>query len=277
MSFDISDDESFVLVVSGLGAAVVVFRWVWTLNRVATVGCPSGQRRPLFLAPALGLGLVLLTLILFGAHEVKENGSYVLLFMVVGVVWIAIAVSLFQWLGVSLREDALENHNRAAITTISGGILGVSLTYAGGNIGEGPTIWTTFFSALMATGALLVAWACFEFATHVSEAITIERDLASGVRLAGLLTAEGFILGRSVAGDWVSEEATARDFVREAWPMVMLAVIAGVVQRLLRPTASNQSPAVGLYGWLLAVFYLMGAVLYVASLGSWNTVSAVIR
>ncbi len=277
MSFDISDDESLVLLMAGLASVVVVFRWFLNLRRIASIGCPPGQRRPLYLAPIVGLGLVLLTLVSFASHEIKDNGIYVVLFMVAGIVWLTIAASLFRLLGVGLREDALENHNQAAIMAISGGILAVSLTYAGGNIGEGPTIWTTFFPALVATGALLVLWAFFEFATHVSEAITIERDMASGIRLAGLLIAEGLILGRSVAGDWISAEATVRDFVEAAWPAALLVVVAAIVQWRLRPTATNLSCSVGQRGWLPAGSYLLGAVLYVLSLGSWNAVPVVVR
>ncbi len=48
----------------------------------------------------------------------------------------------------------------------------------------------------------------------VSVSIVEERDLASGIRTGGLFIAVGLVLGRAVAGDWVSESATLRDFFR---------------------------------------------------------------
>jgi len=40
------------------------------------------------------------------------------------------------------------------------------------------------------------------------ESVTLERDLASGLRSASVLVAWGLVLGRSVAGDGVSITAT---------------------------------------------------------------------
>jgi len=73
-------------------------------------------------------------------------------------------------------------------------MLGMSTCYAGANIGEGATIWTTFFPAAAGALLLLGLWLLIEITTGISAHISIDCDLASGIRLAGLLIAIGLIL-----------------------------------------------------------------------------------
>ena len=49
----------------------------------------------------------------------------------------------------------------------------------------------------------------------------------------------GLLLGRSVAGDWVSFDATIQDFLREASPVAILAVLAVVLEVFTRPTSMS--------------------------------------
>jgi hypothetical protein len=53
-----------------------------------------------------------------------------------------------------------------------------------------------------------------------------ERDLASGLRLCGLLVANGLILGRAVAGNWHSEAATIHDLIHDGWAASLLSAAA---------------------------------------------------
>jgi len=115
------------------------------------------------------------------------------------------------------------------------------------------------FSAGLACVALFAAWMLFETASGISDTVTVDRDPSAGLRLAGFLIACGLILGRGVAGDWVSAEATVHDFGRAAWPVILLVIAAAVVERAVRPTPTTPRPAVVPYGLLPALLYIAGA------------------
>ena len=106
----------------------------------------------------------------------------------------------------------MERANGSASLAVAGAIIGITLAYAGGNIGDGPGWWVVVFCAALATLALFAAWMLLELASGVSDAVTVDRDPSAGMRLGGFLVACGLILGRS-AGDWISVDATVRDFV----------------------------------------------------------------
>ena len=58
----------------------------------------------------------------------------------------------------SARDDVVERSNRAAIPAIAGGLLAITLCFAGGNIGDGPGWWVVMFCGVLSTGTLLLAW-----------------------------------------------------------------------------------------------------------------------
>jgi uncharacterized membrane protein YjfL (UPF0719 family) len=172
-------------------------------------------------------------------------------------------MSLCRNLGIIPRDDAVERRNLAAAIAISGAMLGILLCFAGGNIGDGPGWWVVVFCALLSTAALFVAWTILEMATRVSEVITVDRDTSAGMRLAAFLTACGLILGRAVAGDWLSTEATLRDFLQTAWPVLPLLIVAIVLERVLRPNRENPVRASLTAGLIPAALYVAAAAYYV--------------
>ena len=101
------------------------------------------------------------------------------------------------------------------------------------------------------------------------ESITIGRDEATGLRAAGFLIGTGLIMGRAAAGDWVSAEATVREFAKVGWPALALTAGAAGLDRILGPTAEEPEGAVGLRGALPALGYMALAVAYVGTLGRW--------
>ena len=128
----------------------------------------------------------------------------------------------------------------SAAVAIAGALLGITLCFAGGNIGDGPGWWVVVFSAGVATAGLFAAWLLLEALTGISDTVTIDRDLAAGVRLGGLLVACGLRLGWAVAGDWISAEATLRDFAANAWLVLVLLAIAVLVERVARHSDLRQ-------------------------------------
>ena len=62
------------------------------------------------------------------------------------------------------------------------------------------------------------------------------------------------------------KQRSGRDFVVTAWPVLPLAVMAVLVERLARPTVQQPSPSVGVWGAAPAFLYVGFAALYLLSL-----------
>src|SRR6185436_490555 len=146
------------------------------------------------------------------------------------------------WMGVSIRDDVLERGNSAAGATMAGAMVAITLCYLGGNFGEGPGWGVVLLCAILSIAGLFAIWIVVEMASGVSEAITVERSLPAGVHMAGFLLACGLILGRAVAGNWVSFEATLHDFFAVGWPVVFWA--AAEVGIVLGSRATRAHPNV---------------------------------
>jgi hypothetical protein len=100
----------------------------------------------------------------------------------------------------------------------------------------------------------------------LAEKVTVERDPAAGLRAAGFFVGAGLILGRGVAGDWVSAAVTMADFAQTGWPALVLAGVVVAVERSCRTTAVGGTSKVLLSGWLPALLYVVaGTVVMLAS------------
>jgi hypothetical protein len=238
---DFSDDETFTFFACGVFSVIAGFRYYLPLFSVTLLAGGLLVRLALALAPPLCLILLLPVLFRLTSHEVKDDHSYVLLFLLAGIVWLAIANITAMLLGISVRDDAIERRNPAAAIANCGAMLGLTCAYAGANVGEGATIWMTFGPAVLATLAWAAAWMVYQLLTGVADAVTLERDLPSALRLAGLLVAIGLILGRAVAGDYESAQRTLEDLAAQAWPVIPLTLAAAIVQWRLRPTPRRSS------------------------------------
>ena len=260
-----SDDEAFVLFASGAVAVVV---WLIWFGRTLWIGrVRSAGRQLLLFAPFAAAAVLFVTLRALAAHDVRDDSRYIWLYFLLGAAWVGVTVRALPLLGVSPRDDVLERGNRAAADAVSGALLALTFCFAGGNIGDGPGWWVVVFAGGLATAALFLTWAILEASSAVTETVTIDRDRAAGIRLAGFLVACGVIFGRGAAGDWVSAELTIRDFAAVAWPAIPLLVVAAIVERSARPTPSHPQPSSFTYGVVPAAGYLVVAVLLVARLG----------
>jgi hypothetical protein len=209
--------------------------------------------------PPFCLGLISIVLRLWAAKEVRQSADYFVLFFLIGSVCICVCAKLLlPFFGLDFSIDALECRNNSAITAICGGTIAVTICYAASNIGEGDTIWTTLIPAAWALIALGLLWMSVELIGQFSESITIERDMAAGSHLAGFLIGCSLILGRAVAGDFVSWQDTAIDFGKFGWPVVILAALAVGIQKLCRPTPRMPHPPIFSRGIIPALGH-MGA------------------
>jgi hypothetical protein len=264
---EFSDDETFAFLACALASTIAGVLYYLPILRITRMAGGARIRLLLALAPPLCLLLLLPVLQNFTSHEVREDEAYVLLFTFGGGVWLAIAVIITHVLGISLRDDAIERRNPAAAAVFCGAMLGLTCAYAGANIGEGATIWMTFGPAVLATLVWGAAWLAFGLLTSVSDTIAIDRDLPSALRLAALLIAVGLILGRAVAGDYVSPQATFNDLITQAWPILPLTLAAAVVQLCARPRA-HRRPSTATHALLTGAIYLVTATLWILLLGA---------
>jgi hypothetical protein len=206
----------------------------------------------------------------WGAAELRNDWREVAFLVLIDTGWLFVVTKIFSWFGVSLRDDAADRKNTAALVALCGALLGVAVTYIGGNLGEGPSYSNNFYSVVLATAALFSLWIVLEMAAKVSVSIAEERDLASGIRLCCLLIAMGSMLGRAVAGDWHSTDATLHDFVHDGWPAGVLCVLAIPIEWLVRPSRGHPFPSWSRAGLLPGVVYLVLAAGWLWRVGRWE-------
>jgi uncharacterized membrane protein YjfL (UPF0719 family) len=263
-----SGDEVLMLIVSGL---LGLFGWkVW--GGGLFLALQPRNLLPRFLAwvsPLLSGSLMLLILRRWASHDVRSDSTYLFFYMVMWFGWTGIMNRLLQYTDLNCRDDALERGNAAAAFSVSGALIGVTLAFAGGNIGDGPGWWVVVFCAGLSTGALIVLWIIGSSISRVADAITIDRDVAAGWRVLGFFVGGGLIVGRSVAGDWHSAGQTVSDFLNGAWPILLLWVVAVVLDILCRPTPQKPARNIFLYGIIPFTFYLAFGIGVVAMQGSW--------
>lgn len=262
------DEVVFMLIAAG----ITFFGCVFWYTRL--LGSPVLGRRPpfftsLILTPPACMLVLLWVLLKWSDPVVANDIRYIGLFLFGGGAFLTLAMMIMRLLGVHRQIDVLQQRNPAAALVTIGCMFGVILAYSLANIGVGPTIWTTIGPAILATASFFLLWALIELISRVSEAITIERDVASGLRLAAFLIVAGLILGRAVAGDYQSAEATMRDFFKQAWPVLPLSITVGILQRVLRATPRLPQPPAFSHGLVPAILYALFAAGWVAYLGKW--------
>lgn len=264
------DPDELLVFVSSLGvAAWAGFRWY---RRLANAGPPYSVATPRVRLILAALPIALLVglnwaLEAGAAREVREDTRYAWLFLALGAAWIALAWKVTSWLGIDVGDDALERNNSAACVATCGALGGSITIYGFANIGEGPTIWTTIGPAALGGAAAVALMAVYQSVSDAADAITIDRDLASGMRFAGLTLGGGLILGRPLAGDYVSAANTLGKFFGQAWPALPLVGLAAWIEQRLLPNSEQPRPDALQRGLLPSLGYLVVGVLDLIHLG----------
>ena len=239
-SWDFDGDEAFFFFVSIVISGVGFFRWYLNLLRRSRMARAGRIRCAFAVMPLVAMGALWFVLTRWADPKyVVGHFDYQLLFLSGGMAWLWLMVLFLPLFGMSVWADAIDRANAAAAWIVCGAMLGVTAIYAGSNIGSGPTIWTTIIPAIVATGYWIVLWLIVERMARPSEAITIDRDVAGGLRFAAYLFASGLILGRATAGDWTSWHSTFSDMVRVAWPNIVLAAAFATLAVVNRPTGER--------------------------------------
>jgi uncharacterized membrane protein YjfL (UPF0719 family) len=229
-----------------------------------------GTSWPFYLCAVAALTLAAMTLEFWGAAEIRATVSEVFFLTFVAAIWLIIATKLFPWMGLSLRDDAVDRKNLSALVALCGAVLALGIIYAGANIGEGPSFTNNFFCDAIGFASFFLLWFFLELVGKVSRSITEDRDIATGLRTCGLFLAFGLIIGRALAGDWHSEEATVRDFIRDGWPAAILLMLAVIVEPFVRPNRRQPMPPWPVFGLLPAALYISLAAVWLWHLGAWE-------
>jgi hypothetical protein len=261
-----SEDEVLVLLLAGTVGAVVWLRWLF--HMLAVHGLFRSRGLALAAIGAVALAGVVLYLILktLAAHDVRDDSRYVAFYLIMGAAWVGSVVSAFPLLGLNARDDVAERSNVAATVLFAGATLGAMLAFAQANIGDGPGWWCVVFAAALSTGAWVLAWAILEKTAHVSESVTVDRDVATAVRVGVLLAALGLLCGRGAAGDWTSAEQTVIEFAA-AWPAIPLLVAGAFIERKLRPAALGHFGSIALHSIGPVILYGVGAFAGMVAVG----------
>jgi uncharacterized membrane protein YjfL (UPF0719 family) len=226
-------------------------------------------RLGLALLPAVLLAGLALVLRAGAAREVRQDGGYVALFVLLGVLWLGVASEALAWIGISVDDDVIERRNVAAAWAVVGALIAVVIGYAFANLGEGDTVGTTLGPAALVLVVCLVLWAVYQRISGALDAIGIERDTSAGLRFAGMAMATSLIVGRAMAGDYVSVEATYRDLWQQGWPALAVVALATFVQRATPVSRGPQRELVWSAGIVPAVAYVGLGVVDVLWLGPW--------
>jgi hypothetical protein len=258
--FDFSEDEVLFLLAAAVAGAWGFIVWYRAVLPKPLFHNParSTGRGQLLLAPVLCLSAA--GIVIWNWSDpvaVAGHLDYTLLFLVGAAAWFSITAAALGALGLHVRFDVVEAGNGAAALALSGAVLGATLIYAGGNIGAGPTIWTTILPAAAGSLALALLWILLGTVTSLGDAITIDRDGASAIRTAGWVVGASLILGRAVAGDWTSWNDTFSDFIRLGWPAAALTLLAIALQVAWRPTPERPHPSKRAASALALAFVLL--------------------
>lgn len=263
-----SEDEIFALLVCAGLTLFTWVRWAWVAASVRTLRTAPAAYGAAGMAVPVAAALLFAVLARFASHDVRDNGVYIGFYLVMGAAMVAVGVWLLDRLGLSLRDDVLERRNPAACFAWAGALIGLTLAFAGANIGDGPGWWVVVFSAGLSMGTVLAGWLIVDRVAHTGEAIVVERDLAKALRMAGWFVATGAVTGRAAAGNWVSAAATVRDFWKVGAGAILLIVCAAVGEAAVRarPDGGENAAARGLFG---ALAWVAAATGYLAWVGLW--------
>jgi hypothetical protein len=182
------------------------------------------------LLPLVSFVIFLFTLTVLASFDVVDSFYYILFYILLGYAWLYFGLIVMAYcFDLSWVDDALNLNNKAAIISVAGGFLGLTVIYSGANIGDGPGWWCVIFAGGLGLAAWVLTARSVNAVTRIFERITIERDIQCGIRIGAYLLASGIILGRASARDWTSFGMTVVEFA-DGWPVLLLTVFAAAVE-----------------------------------------------
>jgi hypothetical protein len=265
-----SGDEVFAFVVSSIITIIGWGSWYGMLMRIRSFSQAPAAKSLLWLWPPLMVAVLVAILRLYAADDVRNDIRYLSMYAVMGAAWTVAGMKCIALLGISARDDVAERNNPAAIPALLGAMAGIMLSYAGGNIGNGPGWWVVIFSSGLASIIVILSWIFLNILAPCVERITVDRDEACGWRTGMAMTCIGAVAGRGAAGDWVSTTATVVDYLNICWPVLPFVIFASMLERLLMPRAGDTATGGFFEGVIPSIIYAFVTILYLRYVG-WYT------
>ena len=229
-SMDLS--EIFVLLFSGFLAGKFLLNWYATLMLAWPGERGEWEKAVLALLPFLALLIIVTTLKTWASFDVVDSLLWISFYTVLGFAWLWLGVlSMSAFFDISWQDDMLNVNNKAALWAFSGGFLGLTVNYAGANVGDGPGWWCVVFTGGLSLALWIALGSLLNHFTDVFERITVEKNLPCGIRFGLFLLLNGILLGNASAGNWTSVQITLVEFA-VAWPVLPLTLLAIVIERL---------------------------------------------
>jgi len=190
--------------------------------------------------PAISFIIILFTLKVLASFDVVNDPFYLIYFIVFGYTCIYFGLNLMAFFfDLSWIDDVIYLNNKAALFSITGGFLGLTLIYSCANIGDGPGWWCVVFAGGLGLITWIILGLIINKLTHIFERITVERDIGCGVRVGLYFIASCIILGRASAGDWTSFSMTVVEF-GDGWPVLPLTALMIVIELNYINSAKDQ-------------------------------------
>ena len=233
------DFGEFIVGAAALTLTIVYFiRWYRGIANSLAAKQNHGVRISMDLLPLAMCAIVVFTLTTVASFDVE--GGWILFYLLIGFAWLYFGLFLmFAFFDLSWLDDALHRNNPAAAIAVICGGLGLTLTYAGANVGDGPGWWCVFFAGGLGLVAWVVLGVIAERVTGVFKRITVGRDIHCAARTGGYLMASGLVLGRACAGDWTSFGKTVVEF-GDGWPVLVLTAAFIGIELLIARTEEQE-------------------------------------
>jgi len=175
--------------------------------------------------PVIFLLIMFVILNTQASFDVVDSAIYQIFYIVLGYALVSLGlywVSVF--FGLIWPDDAVHLNNKAALLVTIGIFFALTAIYVGSNIGDGPGWWCVLFSGSLGFSAWFILGFMVHSYANIFERITVERDLACGLRFSLYLILSGIILGYACSGNWQSFAMTVKEF-NVGWPVLPLAAI----------------------------------------------------
>ena len=258
--------EIIILSISGLFTYWFLSEWY---SRIINAWLPKRNKEArivLGALPVLSLVIILYTLRILASFDVVDDFIFIIFYVLIGYAWLRAGMfAMFRLFDISWIDDVLDLNNGAALFTIIGSFLGLTVIYAGANVGDGPGWWCVFFAGGLGVSAWFVLIFSADRLNHVFERISVERDLGCGLRVGAYMLAAGIILGRASAGDWTSFPKTIAEFA-DGWPVLIFAVFQALIERyyINRLKADPRAGHSGIYSSVFwAAAFIIAAIISV--------------
>ena len=233
--------EAIVLMASICLTAVFLYRWYRFIFGGAGIRHNAFARAALGLMPVFSLAIILYALVSLASFDVV--GGWVIFYALLGFAWLYFGMFLmFFFFDLSWIDDALNMSNPAAALAVLGGGLGVTLIYAGANVGDGPGWWCVVLAGGLGTAAWAALGVIANAIAKVFGRITTNRDVLCGARTGAYLLSSGIVLGRAVAGDWTSFSKTIAEF-GDGWPVLLLTAAFIMTELLFINSEKQKEPS----------------------------------